>query len=210
MLRSDRSSRAAQTPTALAWIAVAATTAALLAGCTPGQAEPTTSPSPAPSASGEPTPEPTETAAPEETSAPFEISCDALLTLDQLYTFNPNFGIDPAYEPDSALVTQVVEQGGTACGYLNQTSGDYLQVAVATPTAAAMEASANAAATQSTPVPTYGTPPEVEGYFSQSGNEGQVQLFRGPYWVVMESSLLFEPGDAELLVRDVLGNLPAA
>ncbi|MDR5701807.1 iron ABC transporter ATP-binding protein [Agromyces aerolatus] len=205
MLRSDRPSRAA-----LTWIALAAATGALLTGCTPGEAEPTATPSPTASATPEPTTPPTETAAPEESSPPFAIDCDALLTLEQLYVFNPNFGVDPSYEPDSATITQVVEQGGTACGYLNQTSGDYLQIAVATPTAAVTEAMAGAAASQSTPVPTYGTPPDVEGYFSQSGVEGQVQLFSGPYWVVMESSLLYEPGDAEQLAADVLGNLPAA
>lgn len=205
MLRSERSSRAA-----LTWTALALTSAALLTACAPGAAEPSASPSPTASPTSEPTAAPTETAAPEETAAPFEIACDELLTLDQLYAFNPNFGNDPSYTPDTPTITQVVEQGGTACGYLNQTSGDYLQVAVATPTAASLEAMAGAAAETSTPVPTYGTPPEVEGYFMQSGNSGQVQVFRGPYWVVMESSLLFEPGDAEPLVSAVLGNLPAA
>lgn len=205
MLRSDRSSRAA-----LTWTALAVTSAALLTGCAPGDADPSASLSPSASATSEPTPAPTETAAPEETSPPFAIACDALLTLDQLYAFNPNFGNDPSYTPDTATITQVVEQGGTACGYLNQTSGDYLQVAVATPTATSLEAMAGAAAETSSPVPTYGTPPEVEGYFKQAGNSGQVQVFRGPYWIVMESSLLFEPGDAEPLVADVLGNLPAA
>ncbi|WP_308799722.1 iron ABC transporter ATP-binding protein [Agromyces silvae] len=205
MLRSDRSSRAA-----LIWIALGASTAALLAGCAPGEAEPTASPSPTSSATSAPTPEPTETTEPDENATPFTIDCDALLTLDQLYVFNPNFGVDPSYEPDSATISEVVAQGGTACGYLNQTSGDHLQIAVATPTPAAIESLAGAAASQSTPVPTYGTPPEVEGYFAQSGNEGQVQVFSGPYWVVIESSLLYEPGDAEQLVTDVRGNLPAA
>lgn len=204
MLRSDRPSRAV-----LTWIALSAASAALLAGCASGEAEPSATPTPKPTATATPTPEPTETAAPEEPATPFAIACDALLTLDQLYAFNPNFGVDPEYSPDSATVAKVVEQGGTACGYLNQTSGDYLQIAVATPSPSGIEAMAGAAASQSTPVPTYGTPPEVEGYFTQAGNEGQVQLFRGPYWIVMESSLLFEPGDAEVLVSDVLGNLPA-
>lgn len=217
MLRSDRSSRAALTSTsrmssALAWTALAATTAVLLTACASGEPEPSASASPSPSASAtaEPTASPSETAAPEETATPFAVDCDALITLEQLYAFNPNFGVDPSYAPDAAPMTTVVEQGGTACGYLNQTSGDYLQVAVATPTAAGLEAAANAAAEQSTPVPTYGTPPDVEGYFAQSGNLGQVQLFTGPYWVVIESPLLFEPGDAEQLAAAVRGNLPAA
>jgi hypothetical protein len=205
MLRSDRSSRAA-----LTWTALAVTSAALLTGCAPGDADPSASPSPSASATSEPTPAPTETAAPEETSPPFAIACDALLTLDQLYAFNPNVSADPGYTPSSASITAVVDEGGTACGYVNQTSGEVIEVAVATPTASVLEAMAGAAAETSTPVPTYGTPPEVEGYFMQSGNTGRVQVFRGPYWIVMESALLFEPGDAEPLVSAVLGNLPAA
>jgi len=206
MLRSAPSFRATLTCAALA------ATALLLAGCAADDA-PASSPAPSSSAGGSATAaptEPAETAAPEETATPFSIDCEALVTLEQLYAFNPNVGVDPAYTPDGATVTKVVDQGGTACGYLNQTSGDVLQVAVATPPASVIDAMAGAAAEQSHAVPTYGTPPAVEGYFTQSGNAGEAQVFSGPYWIVIESSLLYEPGDAQQLVADVLGNLPAA
>lgn len=220
MLRSDRSSRAAVTPVeprpaalakrAAGWAALAVGTVALLTACSPGAAEPTPSASPSASATSEPTPEPTETAPPEETATPFAIGCDALLTLEQLYTFNPNYSADPGYAPSAATITKVVEHGGTACGYVNQTSGDVIAVAVATPTASQLETLGNSAASTSTAVPTYGTPPDVEGYFTQSGNEGEAQIFTGPYWIVLNSPALFEPGDAQQLVADVIGNLPAA
>jgi hypothetical protein len=142
---------------------------------------------------------------------PFEIACDALLTADQLYAFNPNFGAAPDFEPTgTAVATAVAEDAGTACGYLNQTSGEIIEIAVATPTAQAAEARRNDAALSSTPVPTYGTPPDVEGYFIQSGGTGEAQVFHGPYWIVVDSPALFEPGDAQQLVADVLANLPAA
>ncbi len=190
---------------------VAAASVALLAGCTGATPEPTASaaPSTAPATAPSTTvPEPTETAEP---PIPFEIACDMLLTADQLYAFNPNFGVDPGYQPQAAaIVTAVEEDAGTACGYLNQTSGDVIEIAVATPTEQAGEARRNDAALTSKPVPTYGTPPEVEGYFHVVGGSGEAQVFSGPYWIVIDSPALFEPGDAQQLVASVLQNLPAA
>ena len=61
----------------------------------------------------------------------------------------------------------------------------------------------------SKPVPTYGTPPEVEGYFAQAGGTGEAQVFPGPYWIVVDSVALFEPGDAQQLVAAVLRQPPA-
>jgi hypothetical protein len=37
-----------------------------------------------------------------------------------------------------------------------------------------------------------------------------VQVFRGKYWVVAESTAFFEPGDAAPVMQSVLGNLPAS
>ena len=187
----------------------AAASVALLAGCSPEAADPTGTAAPT-AAPGSPSaaPEPTETAEP---PLPFEIACDALVTADQLYAFNPNFGADPAFEPTSSdVITLVEEDAGTACGYLNQSSGEVIEIGVATPTEAAGETRRNSAAMSSKPVPTYGTPPDVEGYFINAGGSGEAQVFHGPYWIVIDSAALFEPGDAQQLVAAVLANLPAA
>ncbi|GAA1841358.1 iron ABC transporter ATP-binding protein [Agromyces salentinus] len=200
-------------PVAAAVVLVAAS-AVLFSGCTAGDPQPTSTAAPQPGTPGStegaqtPAPVPTETAEP---AVPFEISCDALLTADQLYAFNPNFGADPAHVPAARPVVAVVEeQAGTACGYLNQTSAEVIEVAVATPSAAALVTLANDAAATSSAVPTYGTPPDVTGFFTRSGEHGQVQVFSGPYWVVLDSTAIFEPGDAQTLVADVLANLPAS
>jgi hypothetical protein len=190
-------------------VLVAAASVALLSGCSGGTPEPTATAAPttgpaSPSATAAPTDTP-------EPPTPFAIACDALLTADQLYTYNPNFGTDPGYEPSAANVVAAVEEdAGTACGYLNQTSGEVIEIAVATPSEQAGVTRKNNAAVSSKAVPTYGTPPDVEGYFNQSGGTGEVQVFHGPYWIVIASTALFEPGDAAQLVSDVLENLPAA
>jgi hypothetical protein len=189
---------------------IVAASVALLSGCTPEtpEATETAAPTSPPTSSPTAAPEPTETAEP---AIPFSIECDALLTPDQLYAFNPNVGAAPDYEPSAAsVITAVEEDEGTACGYLNQTSGELIEISVATPNEQAGETRRNDAALTSKPVPTFGTPPDVEGYFLHAGGTGEAQVFHGPYWVVIDSTALFEPGDAERLVSAVLANLPPA
>jgi hypothetical protein len=146
---------------------------------------------------------------PTEEPTPFAIACDELVTNDQMYAFNPNFGADPGYAPKAAGITAVVDESGTACGWLNQTSGDVIEIGVATLPPGALEQHKNEAALGSNVVPTYGTPPDIEGYFRQVAGTGEAQVFRGAYWIVIDSVALFEPGDAQQLVTAVLGNLPA-
>ncbi|WP_127792986.1 iron ABC transporter ATP-binding protein [Agromyces sp. LHK192] len=202
-----------------AGVALAVTAACLLAGCTSSGPGPSATPG-APdapnqsngSATGSPGASQGASAAPEETSEPsepFAMACESLLTPDQVYAFNPNYGTDPGYEPSGTAVVAVVDEGGTACGWMNQTSGEIIEVAVATPSDDALDAHGNAAAASSNPVPTYGTPPEVEGYFTRAGTAGTAQVFTGAYWIVISSPELFEPGDAQQLVASVVENLPA-
>lgn len=188
-------------------IALAAVLA--LAGCTtadeaPGTTQPpAASGTPAPEGTAEPTPEPT------EEPLPFEAACADLLTLEQMYAFNPNFGEAPGYAPESDAVASVAEAQGTVCGWSNQTSGDLVELGVATLPENAYAAQVGRAAVDSNAVPTYGTPPEVEGFFSQSGGVGQAQVFADGYWIVLESVEFLEPGDAEQLLSAVRGNLAA-
>ncbi|KZE90113.1 hypothetical protein AVP42_03063 [Agromyces sp. NDB4Y10] len=188
--------------------AVALAAVLALAGCTtpdaPSATEtPTSSGTPAPSGSAAPTPAPT------EEPLPFEAVCADLITLDQMYEFNPNFGEAPGFEPESDDLVAVADAQGTVCGWSNQTSGDLIGLGVATLPGNAFAAQVGRAAVDSTAVPTYGTPPEVEGFFSQSGGVGRAQVFADGYWIVLESPEFLEPGDAEPLVTAVRGNLAA-
>jgi hypothetical protein len=197
-------------PRAVAVALVAASTAVLLAGCTLPGAGPSTSDGPAASGTDAPggSEAPVPTPEPTEEPIPFEIACDALLTADQVYAFNPNFGTAPGYAPEGRGVEQVVEAEGTACGWSNQTSGEVVEVGVATLPEHAFELQVGQTAMSSNAVPTYGTPPDVEGFFLLSGGVGQAQVFTGDYWVVVESEALFEPGDAQQLVASIVANLP--
>lgn len=192
-------------------VAVAAGIAAsaALSGCTPAAkpaGSPTASATAAPTASATPVATPTPTDPP----TPVTLTCDQVVTADQLYAFNPNYGVDPGYAPKAgSLEKKIADWKGVACAWKNQTSGDVVQIAVAKPPASQLEGLKNQAITDAKPVPTYGTPPTVEGYF-KAGDAGQVQIFRGGYWIVAESVAFFEPGDAAQLMENVLGNVPAS
>ncbi|MGR0320152.1 iron ABC transporter ATP-binding protein [Agromyces sp. ZXT2-3] len=196
-------------PAALALTGATALTL-LLSACTDPSAGPTETTAP-PAATGssaatapaQPTVEPE----PTEEPIPFEAACDEILTADQVYAFNPNYGTAPDYSPSATTITEVVDASGTACGWSNQTSGEVIEVGVATLPEHAYELQVGDAAMGSNAVPTYGTPPQVEGFFRQSGGAGQAQVFTDGYWIVIESPALLEPGDAQTLVADVIANV---
>lgn len=189
-------------------LAVAAS-ALLLAGCaTPAGTDSPDSATETPQTQqADPTPQPTETPPPSEEPIPFAIECDALVTLDQMYAFNPNYGYAPDYAPSAAHIVDATELQGTACGWLNQSSGDIIEIAVATPPPGELTSRLNAAALEAKPVPTYGTPPAVSGYFTSSATEAQI--FVDEYWLVLSSPAFVEPGDAQQLASAVLENLTA-
>jgi hypothetical protein len=94
------------------------------------------------------------------------------------------------------------------CGWLNQTSGELIEVAIAQPNDVLMAQLKDAAIAASTPVPTYGTPPAIEGFFVSTGEVGEAQVFTPKYWVALSSPVFFEPGDAQQLVATVVSHLP--
>jgi hypothetical protein len=209
-LAAHRSLRAgfALTGAALALVA--------LAGCAPeSSAEPTASavPSatatatataaPAETATVEPTATPTPPPAPEGT--PVGLACDQVLTADDVYAINPNFGTDPGYAATSASALTAATYGGVSCGWLNQSSGEVIEVAIAMPNEALANTLKDAALAEGEIVPTYGTAPEVEGYFSASASTAQV--FTKGYWVAVTDPGMIEPGDAGPMLDAVLGKL---
>ena len=144
---------------------VAAASVLLLAGCS-GAMPGATDPAAPPAATEPPAATATDPAEPAEEPIPFEVACDELLSADDVYAFNPNYGTDADYEPSAAGVLGVVDESGTACGLLNQTNGAVIEFGVATPPTGALETRHGDAALNSHVVPTYGTPPDVEGYFT--------------------------------------------
>ncbi|TFD88391.1 iron ABC transporter ATP-binding protein [Cryobacterium serini] len=187
--------------------------ALLLAGCS-GAEEPTPTDSAAatgeasadPTTRAEPSSSPTPTA--EATGSPIAQLCGDLLTLQDVYDFNPNYGTAPNYSPTAdGLAETATTYNGLTCGWSNQTSGELIEVSVVAPNDVLMTTLKQQADADSQAVPTYGTPPAVDGFFTYAGGVGQAQVFTEQYWVTLSTSAFFEPGDAESLISTVLSHL---
>ncbi|TFD58879.1 iron ABC transporter ATP-binding protein [Cryobacterium suzukii] len=187
--------------------------ALLLAGCsaadepTPTQSAAATSGASAdPTTRAEPSSSPTPT--PEATGSPIAQICGDLLTLQDVYDFNPNYGTAPDYSPTAdGLAETAATYNGLTCGWSNQTSGELIEVSVVAPNAVLMTTLKQQADADSQAVPTYGTPPTVDGFFTNSGGVGQAQVFTGTYWVTLSTPAFGEPGDAESLLSVILAHL---
>lgn len=183
--------------------------ALMLAGCT---SNPVASPPVEPSAPAEA--EPAASSAPTPTATvpagiPVDLACDQVITPEQLYGYNPNFGADPGYTvATDSVAADMVELQGVACGWLNQTSNDTIEVALAHLAPADIEARKNELVTSSNIVPTYAGFSD-EGYFDQADGIGSADVFVGEFWIHADaaSDVFFEPGDAEQFLSAVAGNI---
>ena len=175
----------------------------LLAGCQTPEPAPTTAP-PTPGDTSSPTAEPTETAAP-PTASPVDIPCDVLIPAQTMYDFNPNFSLLADWSPAAGTpAADAVAADGVACRWQHDTSGEAIDVSVASFDAATLGELANDAYTNSTMVPTYGGD---EAYFTVAGGVGEAIVFQDSFWVVVSSAYFLEPGDAEPIVTAVLATL---
>jgi len=180
-----------------------------LAACTSNPVQPV--PQPAGSAGAtiapstdpvlEPTPTPTPTG---PTSFPVTLTCEQLVTSDQLYAFNSNYSATPDYAPvagtDPATIAALQ---GVACSWVNQSSGDTIEIAVAHLAPADIENLKNQLVLSTPSVPTYGG----VDYFVNDGTLGEANVFSNEYWIVARSVEFFEPGDAVGLIQAVKTNL---
>jgi len=183
--------------------ATALAAAVILVGCTTPDPAPTTAP-PGPSGSATPTPEPSATSAP-PTSTPVDIACDELVPAQAMYDFNPNFSRLDSWTPSSGSpAADALDADGVACRWKNDTSGEVIDVSVASFDEGTLEDLANDAYENSTMVPTYGV---EEAYFAVTNGVGEAILFQDDYWIVVSSPYFLEPGDAEPIVASVLAAL---
>lgn len=191
--------------TALALSAVSLSILLALTGCTPEPAGPTPTSEPTPSSAPEPAP--TETIEPVEptSSTPVTTPCDTLVSLQAMYDFNPNFSLLGPWTPAAGTAAaEAAAADGALCRWQNGTSGETIDLSIASFDAATLDRLANETYDSSTMVPTYGG----EGYFAMVNGAGEAVVFDRGYWVVMRSAWFMEPGDAEPLMSTVLSALP--
>ncbi|WP_105034446.1 iron ABC transporter ATP-binding protein [Cryobacterium aureum] len=184
-----------------------------LTGCSGGdEPKPTDSSVATSGASADPTetaaPSSSPTPTPEATGTAITQVCGDLLTLQDVYDFNSNYGTAPDYSPSTGSLSETAATyNGLTCGWSNQTSGELIEISVVAPNDVLMTTLKQQADADSQAVPTYGTPPAVDGFFTYAGGVGEAQVFTEKYWVTLSTSAFFEPGDAESLISTVLSHL---
>jgi len=179
----------------------------MLAACTSNPVQPIPEPALPTAQPGTQVPEnPEIVPEPVPTGIPVDIPCEQLITPEQLASINPTFAVDATYTvAPGSLAESITELHGVSCGWVDQSSGETIEAAVAHLEPADIERRKNEAVTRSNMVPTY-NPNADEGYFFNDGSAGTADVFVGDYWIVTTSSFFFEPGDAE----QVVGFLSAA
>ena len=188
-------------------LALAGMVAAAVTACAPETAAtPNTSTTPTVAPTG--TPEPTASATAVPGSTPVTIDCNTLISPQAMYDYNPNFGLSESYKPAAGTeAADIAGAAGLVCAWVNQTSGETVEVAVANLTAERLTELKNAFVTSSNSVPTYGDPTKVEGYFKLTDGVGAAQAFAGPYWISAASASFYEPGDAQPVVVAAIAGL---
>ena len=120
-----------------------------------------------------------------------------------MYDFNPNFGLLAKFTPDAgSFAARAIADKGVACRWINQTSGDTVDVSISRPAPTGFDA-AKGAATSGKPVTGIGD----AAYFTTRGNAGTVQVFSGTYWVTVTSVYFSSAGDAQSIVADAVASI---
>jgi hypothetical protein len=134
------------------------------------------------------------------------IACAKVLTPQQVYDYNPNYVEVASYKPSAGTPgAQVAADQGQVCGWLNETSGVKLEVAIAHPASSELSTLRSGATGSTVQLGGGGI-----GYFEVAGGVGRIQIFSGAYWIVISSADIAAEGDVDPVAKDVLGNLGAA
>jgi hypothetical protein len=128
------------------------------------------------------------------------ISCSDLVPDSTITAFGTEFAAVDGYTPKAGSPTaEIADANGTACEWMDPSTGSTLAVAVAHPGATDLLNLKNTLVDISNSVPTYGE----EAYFQLASGTGEVDAFHGKYWIVAISPDFYEPGDASAVISAV-------
>jgi len=162
-----------------------------------GTGTPTTTPSGIPTGPATAAPDDNPVKTPVGTSIP--LTCEQLVSAQAIYDFNPNFGLLGGFTPAAgSLAATAVAESGLACQWINQTSGETIQIAVADlPSPRISELASTASSDEA--IGGVGD----RAYFAN----GAAQVFDGSFWVAAESTVFVTWDDAAPLVQAALASL---
>ena len=170
-----------------------------LTGCAPDRGPIDADPSHSAGASSTPTssPDATPTLAPDD--IPFDVACTDLVSDQLIYEWGSgNWASDPDFSAAAgSSAAAIVEHGGTACGWVNLTSGDKLSVAVGEFAPETLDPLRAERADTADATSDFG----AGGYFVVTSGTGQADVFSGPYWITASSTWFLSTADAVDIVE---------
>ena len=133
------------------------------------------------------------------------LNCGELLTDQVVYDWGSgNFALDVDYEPAAgSAAAQIVTEGGLACRWVNLTSSETVEVAVAAPASSVLDSTAAAVAASAEPAPAI----SPTAYFSATDGIGRVDAFTDTYWISGESPWFVGEEDAAPLITAAIAAL---
>ncbi|CAN5198443.1 hypothetical protein BH09ACT3_BH09ACT3_09630 [soil metagenome] len=180
--------------------AASAVLVAVMSGCAVREEIPT-GPNPGPAV---PTSNPSITPTVPAGGTTLDVSCVELVSAQTVYDFNPNYGLIDGFSPAAGTPqAQAIRDGGVACEWMNQTSGDTIVLGASSPGVTVL-ADLKESAASGTPVAGVGE----AAYFSSKDGIGRVDAFDAENWVVVSSRAFGAAEDAQTFVVSALKALP--
>jgi len=136
--------------------------------------------------------------------AVINLGCNDLITPQNMYDYNPNFANIGWVPSAGTSAAKAAQWNGLACRWINETSNDPIDVSLASIVDRGTMVQLKDAASTGTPVPNLGD----AAYFQTTGGVGELQVFRGSYWLTFRSPWFSIGSDADPLPADALVNLP--
>ena len=136
-----------------------------------------------------------------EDGLPVVRTCDELVPAQTMYDYNANFVAEDDFTPaEGTRAAEALDLGGLVCGWINQTSGETITVAVTNPKTAELETLKSTAAS-GTPAITF------DGYYTAGEDDARAEAFPIVYWVVVELDFAAGESEIEPLVTSVVTSM---
>jgi len=143
--------------------------------------------------------------------APVTLGCSQLITAQEMYDYDSNYsGPEPWTPAAGSPSARALQWNGVACQWLRPVATESgstlyeLDVSVANVTDRGTQADLHTAAATGTPVAGYGD----AAYFRTVNGFGELEIFKGNYWIVLTGQWVFPDHDNDPLPSDVLAALP--
>ena len=136
------------------------------------------------------------------------LSCDRIISVTDLYAFNPNYSLDTSRSPKVGSTAKLLTDfKGVSCSYLNLSSGDVIDVAVAKFDPNSMNKVKELVVKSAQPTTALSLPAGSEAFFTREGGNGAVNVVTGNYWVIVSASFASSAADLHVLAETAVKNL---